>query len=60
MCESLERKTVTSQLPYDQEEPGEEEEVSQALMKLSELSLQNFLASEPDIYTNDDLKVRYR
>lgn len=60
MCESLDRKTATPQLPYDKEEPGEEEEVTQALMKLSELSLQDFLASEPDIYTDDDLKVRYR
>ena len=60
MCESLERKTANSQLPYDQEEPGEEEQITQALMKLSELSLQDFLASEPDIYTDDDLKVRYR
>ncbi|MGA9097449.1 MAG: hypothetical protein WB392_00790 [Methanotrichaceae archaeon] len=60
MCESLERKNVTPQLPYDQEEPGEEGEITQALMTLSELSLQDFLASEPDIYTDDDLKVRYR
>ncbi len=60
MCESLERKTITPQLPYDQEEPGEDEEITLALMKLSALSLQDFLESEPDIYTDDDLKVRYR
>lgn len=57
MCESLERKEVKSDLPYDQEEP---EDITKALMKLSELSLHDFLASEPDIYTDDDLKVRFR
>lgn len=43
--------------PYDEEEP---EDITGSLMKLSELSLQDFLASEPDIYTDNDLKVRYR
>lgn len=56
MCESLGR---TPQLPYDLEEP-EEMKITAALMKLSELSLHDFLSSEPDIYTDDDLKVRYR
>jgi len=57
MCESLERKEVKSDLPYGKEEP---EDITKALMKLSELSLHDFLASEPDIYTDNDLKVRFR
>jgi predicted RNase H-like HicB family nuclease len=44
-------------LPYDLEEP---EDITNSLMMLSDLSLHDFLASEPDIYTVDDLKVRYR
>jgi hypothetical protein len=31
-----------------------------AMMKLSELSLAEFLESEPDIYRLEDLKVRYK
>ncbi len=57
MLESLERKDLRPNLPYDQEEP---EDITGSLMKLSELSLHDFLASEPDIYMVDDLKVRYR
>jgi len=57
MCEILERKDRRPDLPYDLEEP---EDITSSLMKLSELSLHEFLASEPDIYTDDDLKVRYR
>jgi hypothetical protein len=53
----MERKDLKPDLPYDQEEP---EDITSSLMKLSELSLQDFLASEPDIYTDNDLKVRYR
>ena len=37
-----------------------EREESYALMKLSEESLREFLADEPDIYSEEDLKVRYR
>ena len=56
MLESVGRKSRTSDLPYDLEE----EDVTKGLMKLSELSLHDFLSSEPDIYTDKDLKVRYR
>jgi len=56
MCEDLECKDRRSGLPYDSEEP---EDITVSLMKLSELSLHDFLAGEPDIYTVDDLKVRY-
>jgi len=57
MCESLERKGLKPDLAYEQEEP---EDITSSLMRLSELSLHDFLASEPDIYTDNDLKVRYR
>ncbi len=30
------------------------------MMKLSEISLKDFLESEPDLYSIKDLKVRYR
>jgi len=35
------------------------EEEMAAIMKLSEISLRKFLEDEPDIYTLEDLKVRY-
>jgi len=62
MREVLERKDRRSEHPYDSEEP---EDITGSLMKLSELSLHDFLAGEPDIYTANDLKVlldegRYR
>ena len=57
MRESLERKNRRFDMPYDLEEP---EDITKSLMKLSELSLHDFLAGEPDIYTVSDLKVRYR
>jgi len=57
MCEVLERKDRRSDLQCDPDEP---EDITGSLMKLFERSLHDFLASEPDIYTVDDLKVRYR
>lgn len=57
MLESLEQKDRMVDLPYDLEEP---EDITRSLMILSELSLHEFLADESDIYTVDDLKVRYR
>jgi hypothetical protein len=57
MCEVLEHKDQKADIPYDLEEP---EDITSSLMKLSDLSLHDFLASEPDIYTDNDLKVRYR
>jgi hypothetical protein len=56
MLECVESKSRTPELLYDMEE----EDVTKGLMKLSELSLHDFLSSEPDIYTDKDLKVRYR
>jgi hypothetical protein len=43
-----------------EDELEEPEDITKSLMKLSELSLRDFLAGEPDIYTVRDLKVRYR
>ena len=57
MRDSLEHKNQGPDTPYDIEEP---EDITESLMRLSELSLHDFLASEPDIYTFSDLKVRYR
>ncbi len=57
MLESLEHKDQRPDLPYDLEEP---KDITKSLMILSEQSLHDFLASEPDIYTVNDLKVRYR
>lgn len=37
-----------------------EVEESYALMRLSEESLKEFLEDEPDLYSEEDLKVRYR
>jgi len=37
-----------------------EEEEMAAIMKLEEISLRKFLEDEPDIYTLEDLKVRYK
>ncbi len=36
-----------------------EENETYAIMKLAEESLKEFLGEEPDIYTEDDLRVRY-
>ena len=57
MLESLERKDRRLDISYDLEET---EDITKSIMKLSELSLHDFLACEPDIYTVSDLKVRYR
>ena len=53
MGKILEWKGQEHTLPYDREEP---EDITKSLMILSERSLHDFLASEPDIYTVDDLK----
>jgi hypothetical protein len=57
MYEVLESKSPRLALPCNQEVP---EDITRSLMILSERSLEDFLASEPDIYTISDLKVRYR
>lgn len=46
-------------LTYESDEPESVDEINDALMTISHLSLQDFLANEPDIYTLDDLIIRY-
>ena len=41
------------------DEISEERKIT-SMMKLSEVSLKEFLENEPDIYSIEDLKVRYR
>ncbi len=57
MCESLKR---APQLPSDLEESNEDRAITWGLMKLSERALAPLLENEPDIYTVEDLKVRFR
>jgi len=48
--EVLERRTITSDLPYDLEEPGDEGEITRGLMRLSQQALSKYVDKEPDIY----------
>jgi hypothetical protein len=57
MCES---PGGASQLPCDLSEPGEDRAITRGLMRLSERALAPLLENEPDIYTVEDLKVRFR
>ena len=43
----------------NEDDMTKEEEMA-AIMKLEEVSLRKFLEDEPDIYTLEDLKVRYK
>ena len=43
----------------NEDEMTNEEEMA-AIMKLEEVSLHKFLEDDPDIYTLEDLKVRYK
>ncbi len=64
MCKSaasnIHKKRLPEDLTYESDESESVEEISNGLMRISQLSLQEFLANEPDIYTDEDLKVRYR
>lgn len=52
MCEVLERRIITRDLPYDLEEPGDENEreITRGLMQLSQQALSKYADKEPDIY----------
>jgi hypothetical protein len=50
MCESLERKSRTHDLPYDLEEPDDERDIARGLMRLSQQALSKYVDTEPDIY----------
>lgn len=50
MCEVLERRDRSSDLPYDLEEPGDDREITRGLMILSQQALSKYVDNEPDIY----------
>ncbi len=52
-------KRLLTEISRKLDELIEEKEVT-AMMKLSEVSLKDFLEDEPDIYSIEDVKVRYR
>jgi phage antirepressor YoqD-like protein len=65
---SVKPSDATSQKPslpkinadlINEDDLTKEEEMA-AIMKLGEISLRKFLEDEPDIYTLEDLKVRYK
>jgi len=50
MCEVLERRIITKDLPYDLEEPSDESEITRGLMRFSQQALSKYVDNEPDIY----------
>jgi len=52
-------KRLLTEISRKLDELLEEKEIT-AMMKLSEVSLKDFLKDEPDIYSIEDVKVRYR
>jgi hypothetical protein len=50
MCESLERRVVPHDLPYDLDEPSDEKEITKGLMRLSQQALSKYVDNEPDLY----------
>lgn len=52
-------KRILTEMSRKLDELLEEKEIT-AMMKLSEVSLKDFLDDEPDIYSIKDVKVRYR
>ena len=50
MCEVLERRIITQDIPYDLEEPSDEREITRGLMRLSQQALYKYVDNEPDIY----------
>jgi len=52
-------KRLLTEISQKLNELIEEKEIA-AMMKLSEVSLKDFLEDEPDIYSIRDVKVRYR
>jgi len=49
MCESLEHKSKTHDIPYDLEEPGDERDITKGLMRLSQQALSKYMDAEPNI-----------
>ncbi|NOY12098.1 MAG: hypothetical protein GXO67_08495 [Archaeoglobi archaeon] len=57
--ELVDIKRILTKMSRKLDELLEEKEIT-AMMKLSEVSLKDFLDDEPDIYSIKDVKVRYR
>ncbi len=62
MCEGLtSRRYPLGDLPSDEEEaPEEEEKLVEAFTKLSAQTISELIEEEPDTYTIEDVKVRYK
>jgi hypothetical protein len=62
MCEGLtSRKYPLRDLPSDEEEvPEDEEKLVEAFTKLSAQTISELIEEEPDTYTIEDVKVRYK
>jgi len=52
-------KRILTEMSRKLDEFLEEREIT-GMMKLSEVSLRDFMEGEPDIYSVEDVKVRYR
>jgi hypothetical protein len=50
MCEFLQRRIVSKDLPYDLDEPDDERQITNGLMRLSQQALSKYVAAEPGIY----------
>jgi len=50
MCEILERRIITQDLPYDLEELVDERQITIALMRLTQHLLSKYVDNEPDLY----------
>jgi hypothetical protein len=50
MCEFLQRRIVSKYLPYDLDEPDDERQITNGLMRLSQQALSKYVAAEPGIY----------
>jgi hypothetical protein len=50
MCEVLERRIITQDLPYDLEEPDDKREITRGLMRLSQQAFSKYADNEPEIY----------
>ena len=50
MCETLKRRIITQDLPYDLEEPVDEREITRGLMRLSQQAFSKYVDNEPDLY----------
>ena len=50
MCEILERRIITQDLPYDLKEPVDERQIAIALMRLTQQALYKYVDNEPDLY----------